>query len=64
MLIHSGILSFGLVPIPVELYPAIEDQTIRFQWPHTKFASRVRNQFFCPVCKQVVAREELAGVSK
>jgi DNA end-binding protein Ku len=59
MPINSGVLSFGLVAIPVKLYPAIQDQTIRFHLLHKKCGSRVRNQRFCPVCNEVVERENL-----
>jgi hypothetical protein len=51
--ISRGVLSFGLVSIPVELYSAIEDHNIRFHLLHKKCGSRVRNQLFCPVCKVV-----------
>src|SRR5258707_1104319 len=53
-----GVLSFGLVSIPVELYSAIEDHNIRFHLLHKKCGSRVRNQLFCPVCKVVIERDE------
>jgi len=56
--ISRGVLSFGLVSIPVELYSAIEDHNIRFHLLHKKCGSRVRNQLFCPVCKVVIEREE------
>lgn len=59
MPINSGVLSFGLVSIPVRLYPAIKDQTIRFHLLHKKCGTRVRNQWFCPVCNEVVDRENL-----
>lgn len=59
MPINAGVLSFGLVAIPVKLYPAIKDQTIRFHLLHKKCGSRVRNQWFCPVCNEVVERENL-----
>ena len=59
MLINSGILSFGLVAIPVRLYPAIKDQTVRFHLLHNKCGSRVRNQFWCPVCNEAVERDGL-----
>ena len=52
-------MSFGLVAIPVKLYPATKDQTIRFHLLHKKCGSRVRNQWFCPVCNEVVERENL-----
>ena len=50
MPINSGILSFGLVAILVKLYPAIKDQTVHLL--HNKCDSRVRNQFWCPVCNE------------
>ena len=59
MPINSGVLSFGLVAIAVKLYPAIKDNTIRFHLLRKKCGSRVRNQWFCPVCKQVIEREDL-----
>jgi DNA end-binding protein Ku len=59
MPINTGILSFGLVAIPVKLYPAIKDQTIRFHLLHDKCGSRVRNRFWCPVCNEGVERDGL-----
>jgi DNA end-binding protein Ku len=59
MPINSGILSFGLVAIPVKLYPAIKDQTVRFHLLHNKCGSRVRNRFWCPVCNEAVERDDL-----
>ena len=56
--ISRGVLSFGLVSIPVELYSAIEDHNIRFHLLHKKCGSRVRNQLFCSVCKVVIERDE------
>jgi DNA end-binding protein Ku len=53
------VLSFGLVSIPVKLHPAIKDHTIRFHLLHKKCDSRIRNQWFCPVCEEVVERENL-----
>jgi DNA end-binding protein Ku len=38
--ISRGVLSFGLVSIPVELYSAIEDHNIRFHLLHKKCGSR------------------------
>jgi len=59
MPINFGVLSFGLVAIPVRLYPAIKDQTVRFHLLHNKCGSRVRNQFWCPVCNEAVERDGL-----
>jgi DNA end-binding protein Ku len=57
--IARGVLSFGLVSIPVDIHSAIEDQSIHMHWLHKKCGSRVRNQLFCPVCKVVVGRDDL-----
>jgi len=57
--IARGVLSFGLVSIPVDIHSAIEDQSIRMHLLHKKCGSRVRNQLFCPVCKVVVERADL-----
>src|SRR5436190_13692812 len=59
MPINSGVLSFGLVAIPVKLYRAIKDQSVRFHLLHNKCGSRVRNQFWCPVCNEAVERDGL-----
>jgi DNA end-binding protein Ku len=56
--ISRGVLSFGLVSIPVEFYSAIEDHNIRFHLLHKKCGSRVRNQLLCPDCKVVIERDE------
>jgi len=57
--IGTGILSFGLVSIPVEIHSAIQDQGIHMHLLHKQCVSRVRNQMFCPVCKVVVERADL-----
>ncbi|HXG51712.1 MAG TPA: Ku protein [candidate division Zixibacteria bacterium] len=57
--IGSGTISFGLVSIPVRLYPATSSQAVSFHMLHAKCGSRIRQQRYCPVCEQVVEREEL-----
>jgi non-homologous end joining protein Ku len=32
----SGILSFGLVAIPVKIHTATDDQSVSFNWLHKK----------------------------
>ena len=59
MPIASGILSFGLVAIPVKLSPAIKDKSIHFHLLHGKCGTRIRNQLFCPHDNEVVEREDL-----
>ena len=55
----TGILSFGLVAIPIRPHTAIHDERIFFHLLQKKCGSRVRNQYVCPVCNVVVEREEL-----
>jgi DNA end-binding protein Ku len=59
MPIRSGILSFGLVSIPVKVFPAVKDQTIRFHWLHKKCGNRIRYQWYCPVDEEVVDPDDL-----
>jgi DNA end-binding protein Ku len=55
----SGTISFGLVSIPVKLYPAASSQSISFNLLHAKCGNRIRQQRFCPVCNEVVERDGL-----
>lgn len=55
----SGTISLGLVSIPVRLYPAAVPRRVSFHMLHAKCGSRVRTQWFCPVCERVVGRDEL-----
>ena len=57
--IGSGTISFGLVSIPVKLYPAASSQSVSFNLLHAKCGNRIRQQRFCPVCNEVVERESL-----
>ena len=54
-----GVLSFGLVAIPVEIHTAIQDTRVSFNLLHAKCGSRVRNRHLCPVCNVVVERADL-----
>jgi non-homologous end joining protein Ku len=56
--LRTGLLSFGLVSIPVQLYAATQDQHIAFNLLHDKCGSRVQNRYYCPVCNEVVERED------
>jgi DNA end-binding protein Ku len=60
MPIRSGVLSFGLVAIPVKVHTAVKDETIRFHLLHEKCGSRVTNRYHCPVCNVVVERDDQA----
>jgi DNA end-binding protein Ku len=59
MPIRSGVLSFGLVSIPVRVYPAIKDQTVRFHLLHEKCGNRIQYRWYCPHDEEVIDREDL-----
>src|SRR5262245_20093582 len=56
--LRTGLLSFGLVSIPVQLHTATKDQHIAFHLLHAKCGSRVQNRYYCPVCNLVVERDD------
>src|ERR671912_1426737 len=55
----TGVLSFGLVAIPVRIHTATKSENVSFHLLHKKCGSRVRNQYHCPVCNVVVERIDL-----
>src|SRR5688500_16594994 len=54
-----GVLSFGLVAIPVRIHTATKSENVSFHLLHEKCGSRVRNQTYCPICNFVVERADL-----
>jgi DNA end-binding protein Ku len=55
----TGTISFGLVSIPVRLFPATQpSSSISFNMLHAKDGSRLKQQFVCAKDGQVVPREE------
>ena len=54
-----GVLSFGLVAIPVEIHSAVKDERVSFHLLHTVCGSRIRNRRFCPVCNKTLESHEL-----
>ncbi|MHB8897102.1 MAG: non-homologous end joining protein Ku [Candidatus Geothermincolia bacterium] len=57
--IWSGSISFGLVNIPVKLYSAVKDMSVRFHMLHEVDGARVRQQLVCPADGKIVDRDEL-----
>lgn len=57
--ISSATVAFGLVSIPVKLFPSVSpSDAIRFNNLHASCGTRVRQQFFCPKHEEVVPRSE------
>jgi DNA end-binding protein Ku len=55
--IGSGTISFGLVSIPVKLYTATSSKNVHFNMLHEKDKGRLRQQYTCSVCGEVVERD-------
>jgi len=56
--IWSGVISFGMVSIPVRLYPATESKDISFHMLYAECQSRVRQRLWCPVEEVDVERKD------
>jgi DNA end-binding protein Ku len=55
----KGAISFGLVSIPVRLYPATEEKGLHFNQLHDKDHGRIKYQRVCSVCGEEVAYEHI-----
>jgi DNA end-binding protein Ku len=59
--IWKGAITFGLVSVPIKLYPATEDHDISLHQVHDADGGRIRYQRRCEVCGKVV---EYAHIDK
>jgi len=57
----SGSISFGLVNIPVKVYPATRSKDIHFHQIHEKTKCRVRHRLFCPEVGEIPSDEVVKG---
>ncbi|HEY5625362.1 MAG TPA: Ku protein [Dehalococcoidia bacterium] len=58
--IWNGVISFGMVSIPVKLYTATEDKDISFRQLHKECGSRLKQQRWCTECERSVEWGEIA----
>jgi DNA end-binding protein Ku len=56
----KGYISFGLISVPIRMYPAARYSHIAFHEIHRECGTRVRQQLYCPHDKRVVSRDEIA----
>jgi DNA end-binding protein Ku len=56
----KGAISFGLVTIPVAVYPATEEKTLRFNQLHEADGGRIRMKRTCSIDGEEVPYEEIA----
>src|SRR3990172_1484639 len=57
--IWNGVISFGMVSIPVKLYTATESKDIAFHLLHRECNSRLKQLRWCPVCDREVEWGEI-----
>jgi len=57
--IWSGALSFGLVNVPVKLYPATRSKDVRFNQLHAPDGARIRQKRVCALDGAEVSSEEI-----
>jgi DNA end-binding protein Ku len=55
----SGTISFGLVSIPFKIYTATAPQSVSFNQLHAKCGGRIKQQLYCPIDDEIVARTDL-----
>lgn len=57
--IWNGAVTFGMVTIPVKMYPATSSKDIAFNELHTVCNSRLKRLRWCPVCNREVSGDEV-----
>lgn len=57
----KGAISFGLVHIPIRVYPATEDKNVKFRFLHRECKTPIRYVKWCPTCEREVASEEIVN---
>src|SRR5438105_12544786 len=55
----KGAISFGLVSIPVGLFPATEEKSLKFNQLHDEDHGRIKYQRVCAKCGQEVSFEHI-----
>jgi DNA end-binding protein Ku len=57
--VWKGTLSFGLLTIPIRLYPAARSQHIQLHQLHSTCHTRLRQPLYCPTHERIVDRSEV-----
>lgn len=58
-MIWKGAISFGLITIPVRLYPATQERTVAFHQLHDKDGGRIHYTRVCSLCGEEVPYDHL-----
>jgi len=57
--VWTGAISFGLVAIPVRLFPATRRRDLKFNLLHRRCGSRIQYRRWCPRCEEELSTEEM-----
>src|SRR6266850_5266226 len=57
--VWTGSISFGLLSIPIRLYPVARSDLINLHQIHKKCRTRLRQPLYCPTCNRMVERSEV-----
>ena len=57
--IASGTISFGLVSVPIKLFAGTQAKNLSFNLLHAKDKSRLKQQYICATCGEVVERDDM-----
>lgn len=57
--VWSGYLTFGLISMPVRLFPGARGERIGFHMLHRDDNTRIKQQLYCPTDERVVERNEI-----
>src|SRR3984893_9436915 len=58
--VWKGMLTFGLVSIPLRLYAAARTKHVALHQLHKQCNTRVKQPLFCPTCNRQIERSEIA----
>lgn len=57
--LYKGVIGFGLVSIPIQVFKAMESERVVTHWIHDACHTRIQYQKYCPSCERVVPAEDV-----
>jgi DNA end-binding protein Ku len=57
--VWKGSISFGLLSIPIQLYPAARPERIKLHQIHKECHTRLRQPLYCPKHRRIVDRSQV-----
>jgi DNA end-binding protein Ku len=57
--LYKGIIGFGLVSIPIQVFKAMDSERVTTHWIHEPCKSRIQYQKYCPTCERAIPPDEV-----